>query len=58
MKALVEKSMLKNNQETNLNTPFFHINFSLKKAAQGGQNWAKLEGTWGNLRELKGTQGN
>ena len=49
MNAHIEKKHVKENQEKrgiNLNTPFFHINFSREH-----------KGTQWNSKEFKGTQG-
>ena len=52
------KEHVKKNQEkrgTNLNIPFFDINFSREPTQWNSKN---LKETQGNSRELKGTQGN
>ena len=63
MKALVEKKHIKKNQEkreTNLNTPFFHINFSreLKGTQENSRELKELKKTQENSRKLNRTQEN
>ena len=57
------KKHVKKNQEkrgTNLNIPFFHINFlrEPKRTLRNSRELRQLKATQGNTKELKETQGN